>query len=873
MDLLERDRDLQALATALGEAAASRGRIALVAGEAGIGKTTFVEHFLAAHGRDARVLKGNCDALFTPTPLGPLYDIARQAGGKLAVGIEGSAPRAALFSALLEQLQGGARPTILVIEDMHWADEATIDLAKFLGRRVAEARVLFVATYREDEVGPHHRLRTLLGDLAGSRSTTRIALSRLTIDAVRALVAQRPFDPLLLHRQTAGNPFFVTEVLSSAGHGIPATVRDAVLARAAKLGPAGRTVLAAAAVIGGRIDPGFLAAVAGDTQEGLGDCLSVGIIEAAGDCVAFRHELAREAVLAEIEPGRRRELNRRALDALKAAGGGRGDLAQLVQYAEGAGDASAVLELAVAAAKAAVAVGAHREAEAQYARALRHSADLPPAERAALFEAHADELAIIDDLERATEERRAAVALWRGLDDRLKEGENLAALAWPLVRSGRNAEAEEVSRSAIEVLRALPPSRQLADAYRVRAHLRMLDRDRPMAVRWGRKAIALATRLRDEATVAAAEMAVGSAILVTGDDRGRAYLDRSIARASRLGQDAMVGLALLNIGTSYGEQYRFPEAEQVLDQGIAYTSEHDLDHANHYMRAWLALVRVHQGRWSEASDLAAALVAQPSLAAISRIMVLVALGRLRARRGDPGAAAALDEALTLAAQTGTLQRLAPVRAARAELAWLEGDKARCVAEAKAVHALAIKHRHRWHAGEFAFWRRRSGERVAVPAWCAQPYRLQLKGDWRKAAEAWHRLGCPYEQARALAEGDAAAQTEALAIFDQLGAAPAAAALRQHMRGTGVRRIPRGPRATTRRNPFGLTVREMEILACLAAGLSNGRIGTRLHVSPKTVGHHVSAVLAKLGAASRGEAARLAREQGLLPQNREVGDAK
>jgi DNA-binding CsgD family transcriptional regulator len=204
-----------------------------------------------------------------------------------------------------------------------------------------------------------------------------------------------------------------------------------------------------------------------------------------------------------------------------------------------------------------------------------------------------------------------------------------------------------------------------------------------------------------------------------------------------------------------------------------------------------------------------------------------------------------------------------VRAARAEAAWLADDHGRVVAEASAGYELAVRHRHRWHTGEFAFWRWRAGDAISAPKWTAPPFLLQIKGDWRRAAEAWERLGCPYEQARALADGDVPAQLAALEIFDRLGAGPAAGLLRRRMRGEGVRRIPRGARATTRGNPFGLTVREMEILGCLADGLSNGRIGARLYVSPKTVDHHVSSVLAKLGAATRGDAARIAREQGLL----------
>lgn len=873
MELLERDHDLRILATALNEAVAGHGRIALISGEAGIGKTSFVERFMALRGQTLRILKGQCDALFTPSPLGPLYDIARQTSGRMLAQLEGATPRAAIFSTMLDELRGAAQPTLLVIEDIHWADEATLDLIKFLSRRIAQTRVLLTVTYRDDEVGAHHPMRLLLGDLATSRATVRIELARLTIDAVRILVAGRPLDPKALHGQTAGNPFFLTEILSNAGRGIPRTVRDAVLARAAKLGPPGRAVLEAAAVIGSRLEHAMLERILGGAVDGLAECIKAGMLETAGNIVVFRHELVRDAVLTDLDPGRYRELNRRALSGLRASGAGRGDLAQLAHFAEGARDGEAVLEFGPAAAQAAAAVGAHRAAAAQYLRVLGFAGDRPPAERAQLYEAYAEECSIVDDLPEASRARREAIELRRRMGDRLKEGENLAELASPLVRGGQNAAAEDVSRRAIEVLESMPPTRQLAAAYRTQAHLRMLNRDGLVAVRWGRKAIELATRFHDDATIAAAENVVGSAMLHSGDEGGRHHLDRSLALARQAGLDGLVGSAYSNLGSSYGELYQFAEAERHLVDGIAYASDRDLDFVNFYMSSWLALTRLYQGRWSEASDIATSIVERPNVAAISRIMALVALGRVRARRGDPAAAAALDEALEIALQTDTLQRLAPVRAARAEAAWLAGERERVIVEASAAFDLATHHRHHWHTGEFSFWRWRAGERITAPKWSAAPFILHINGKWRRAAEAWASLGCPYEQARALADGDAPAQLSALEIFDKLGAAPAAASLRQRMRGEGMRRIPRGPRATTRQNPFGLTTREMEILGCLADGLSNGRIGVRLHVSPKTVDHHVSSVLAKLGAPSRIEAARIAREQNLLAQDREHAAVK
>jgi DNA-binding CsgD family transcriptional regulator/tetratricopeptide (TPR) repeat protein len=875
MELLERECDLTTLAAILATVRAGRGCLTLVSGEAGIGKTSFVEHFAGIHGRAARVLTGNCDALFTPSPLAPLHDIARQLRSeRLLSQLESGGGHPALFSTFLDLLRSSAQPVILIFEDIHWADEVTLDLIKYLSRRIAPMHVLLIATHRDDEIGRQRPLRMLLGDLASIKVVHRIQLARLSIDATRKLVAGKVLNADALHRQTAGNPFYISEIAATSDRGIPVTVRDAVLARAARLKAGGRKLLELAAVIGSRIDHRMLEEVLARAPEDLADCIAVGMLQEESDGIGFRHELARDAVLESIDPLQRRTLYRTALNAaIKSAGAGRSRLAQLAHYAEGAADAGAVIKYGLAAAEAAAGLGAHREAAAHYQRVLRFADGRSAAERAHFLQSYAEECATIDNLEEAIKAYRQAIRLWREREDRLKEGETLAALAWPLVRSAHNAAAEQAIEQAIAVLEALTPTRQLASAYRVKAHLRMLDRDRDAAVKWGRKAIVLATRFQDPAIVAGAEMVVGTAILVTGDDRGRPHLDRCLALARDNGLNSLVALAHLNIGSSYGEQYRLADADRELAEGIAFAHSRDLDHACHYMRAWLALTRLYQGRWTEAADLAAAVIAEPNLAAVSRIMALVALGRIRARRGDPGATTVLDEALELALRTETLQRLAPVRAVRAELAWLTGDRDRAAAEACSVYDLATRHRHRWHVGELCYWRSLANDPVQAPKWAARPFALQIAGNWNGAAGEWSRLGCPYEEARALAEGDVPAQIRALEVFDMLGAGPAAALLRQRLRAAGVSRIPRGRRASTRKNPFGLTTRELETLEGIARGLTNSEIGTELRISSKTVDHHVSAVLAKLGAPSRREAARMAREQHLVAQNREGADLK
>jgi len=242
----------------------------------------------------------------------------------------------------------------------------------------------------------------------------------------------------------------------------------------------------------------------------------------------------------------------------------------------------------------------------------------------------------------------------------------------------------------------------------------------------------------------------------------------------------------------------------------------------------------------------------------------VVLGWVRVRRGDPGSAAVLNEARTLALATGELQRIVPVAAARAEAAWLVGNLEQCLAEARVGYDLVLAHRYPWKLGELSSWMWRAGGLTSAPGSIAEPFARQIAGDWWGAAALWAQLGCPYEQALALADGDAEAMRHALELFEQLGAQPAMALVRRRFRQQGIAGIPRGPRPSTRTNQAGLTSRQLEVLELLAEGFSNAEIASRLFTSPKTIEHHVSAVLAKLGVHSRAQAIGAAHQLELIP---------
>jgi DNA-binding CsgD family transcriptional regulator len=583
------------------------------------------------------------------------------------------------------------------------------------------------------------------------------------------------------------------------------------------------------------------------------------------DGFGFRHELAREAILEALSTPRQLALHRRALDALRSHAPAASDtLARLAHHAEGAADGPAVLEYATAAARRASALHAHREARAQYARARRFADALDAGERAGLLEAYAYECYLTEAIDDAIDARQEALRIWRERGDDLKVGDTLRWLSRCFWYAGRNAEAEAAARRALDVLEALPPGRELAMAYSAEAQLRMLARDTEASIRWSEKAIELADRLGDRESLAHALNNLGSARLVSGIEGGWQALARSLRIAADCDLEDHVARAYTNLGSGHGEVYEFAMADLYLAEGIAYCLERDLDHQRTYMAAWRALTRFFQGHWGDAAELAATVLREPGVTAPTRIMALVALARVRVRRGDPEAGPLLEEALTLARRTDALQRLVPVHVARAEAAWLAGDSARATDEAGAVYARAVDSGYPWLAGPLAYWRWRTGSLDSPPPCIGSPFALQMAGQWREAAAEWDSRGCPYEAAESRASGDdPEALRTALAELEHLGARPAAARVARRLRELGIRDIPRGPRPTTRANPAHLTARETEVVRLVAEGLRNGEIAERLNVAAKTVDHHVSAALSKLGARSRLEAVREAARLGLL----------
>jgi DNA-binding CsgD family transcriptional regulator/tetratricopeptide (TPR) repeat protein len=861
IELLERDEQLKRLSESFVHAREGRGRIVAIAAEAGAGKTALTERFVEDLAKSARVYWGACENLSTPEVLLPLRDIARAHGQAFDL----NADHIHAFESVLRLLSNGIEPALLIIEDVHWADTATLDLIRFLGRRIARVRALVLITYRDEEVDARSPMRNLLGETPAG-SVQRMTLEPLSFAAVTGLAAKAGRRAEELYKLTAGNPFLVTEALAVEGDLPTDAVRDSTLARASRLRDSARIVLEAVSLFPRRAETAVVAdLVKGTIEAGLDECVEKGMLALEGGLVHFRHELARRAIEGSITPTRRRALHQKVVDVLKRRADARAS--EIAHHAERAGDIAVLLKFAQRAGQEATRAGAAREAAAHFAVMLRHRDALANDLLVDALEQHAEQAYLMGSADMAMVSMTEAAALRRRAGETLKLGHDLTRLTRFAWMCGFRAEAEGFVEEAIAVLEAAPPGRELAWAYSHQSQLDMLASRMDHAISWGERALNLARQLGEQEIIIHALGNIGSA---KSDEPGLGFeeLDQSLGLAVAGKYHDHVERASCNLSCTYYWRRHYQSALEHIERGVAYAATLELTHWEGYLRGWRAMIWLDQGDWSRAEEEAQEICSRTYAAETYRFPALIALARLRIRRGDPDAETPLDAARRLAAPMGEPPRTVYIAVNAAEDAWLSHDAAdAAVEEAKAqlrdVYMLAEQRHSRWIVEDLALWLHILGEPVAGTAQLSSPFREHCEGRWKEAAEGWRAHGLPYEEALALSAGDEQAQRQALEIFDRLGAVPAAARLRREMRAGGARTVPRGPIAGTRANVAGLTRRQVQVLGLVDEGLSNSEIARRLCISAKTAEHHVSAMMARLEAPTRQKAAAVARARGLL----------
>jgi DNA-binding NarL/FixJ family response regulator len=861
VSLIGRRDELGTLDRLVERAHCGSGAMVFVSGESGAGKTAFVEAFLRGRQPTERILWGACDPLSTPRPLGPIYDLADRFAPATRQALSAGTYAYEMFAAVFDELT--TVPAVLVIDDLHWADQATLDLLRFVLRRIGRTSSLVIGAVRNDDAVPADQLRTLLGELARSADGFGLELAPLTVETVALLAGDRPVDVARLHRITGGNAFFVTEMLDHTGSDVPATVRDALLARTVGLDAAAWDLLYLLACSPGPIADDHLARLS-VTMPALRVVHEANLIRQTNRGVAFRHDLCRLAIASVIPPGAETEVHRRMLAACEAAF--EPDPALLTHHGLGAGDRPVVGAAAAKAGAAAARSGAHTQAAQFFTIALESGGPHAPAVEAELLERLADEYYLIDRLDDAILSCRRALGLREQLDEPQSvsgDHHSLSVYQW---YNGDHDGAEMHVSLAVSVVdddvntTSDDALARLGHAFATQAYLAVQACDMERARQRLARAQEVALRHDDDALKVRVALIEGYLAMLTGRPGGREAV-LSLVRSAPEHFDEIYSSGYSNLGYLDVEQRRLPEAAGVLEQSLPLTVERDLPICHVWQLGSRARLQLLQGNWSSAQDDADTVLSGPS-APLARTWPHLVRALISLRKDGTGDAD-LNEAWRLACRLGEPIRLLPAASAIVEACWLRGDSDERLEGCRAVLAEAPSVGLEWSRGELASWLHRLGVMVDVRG-IAEPYRLLIDGDHQAAADAFERLGTPYDAALASVDsGDSALARRALIRLDQIGALAVAAKIRRDLRSVGVADIPARPRAATMANAGGLTDRQVDVLRLMADGMTNAELAERLYLSVKTVDHHVSAVLAKLAVTGRREAVRRGRELGII----------
>jgi ATP/maltotriose-dependent transcriptional regulator MalT len=844
--LLEREGELATLRAATARAAGRRGSVVLIAGAAGIGKSSLARTWVDDAGQETRVLMGWCDDFLTSRTLGPLRDVARATGGELAEAV-GRADTGAVFDALLRELDHPLRPTLLLLEDVHWADEATLDALRYVGRRIDRLPAVLALTFREDELDADHPLRGVLGALPADR-VERVRPAPLSAGAIAELTAGSDLDPDEVVRVTGGNPFFVTEVARS-DDGLPASVADAVLARVQSLPAAARDAVELLSVVAGDVTPPLVEQLHLDPKA-LAAAEMRGVLEITADDVRFRHELTRQAVVAALPVAVRVAHHDTVLGALLALDD---DDAAILHHAVEAGRGDVVTAYGPRAAHEAYRAGAYREAASHQQATLAHDRLLPEEERAELLEERAWTLYNLHRFDEAVTAAGSAVALRERLDDPIAQARALIVLGRMRLLANDPHAAIDAVEAAVAMLEQHGDDEQQVEALVARAEIyALIEEPADLAMELTAQAVARTGRLgrpdlRSRALNYRAISQCAGGNTPNPDDFREAIRLALDGGHLELAARAYTNLSFELLLSREPSQSALP----VLDEALAFLEDHDFAAHAFDIRARQATIAFALGHWDEAEAQLRALRATTDQHGMIDLIALESLARVALRRGDPDTDAMIASAWTLAQRSSAPPYVGLIGVIRVEQAWLQGS--RDVTDR--VAALPLRRLRPRLRAEVLRYAQLAGALIEPTEGLAEPWASGIRGDWRAAAEAWRADQRPYELAvELLSSGEPEPTLEALRLFDHLGAEPAAKLTRRRLRDLGVRHIPRGPQPSTRQHPAGLTGRQAEVLDLLVQGRTNAQIAEELVLSVRTVDHHVAAVLQKLGVSSRQEAA-------------------
>jgi DNA-binding CsgD family transcriptional regulator len=853
--LVEREEQLQTLGGILSDSSSNGGQVVLVSGEAGHGKTTLINSVLDDLDHRYQVLVSACEPIGVPAAFSPLFELLGTLPAQLGDDILTRAGRPSVAAGMLDFVKN--ERVVLVIEDVHWADEATLGLVRFLGRRIGATMSTLIVTYRPEEIDPTHPLRVVVADLGPAAK--RIDLPPLSLDGVSRMTRGLDLDPAQVHTATLGNPFFVEEVIRHPEATVPPTVQNAVLAGAAHLREDAKELLYTVALSRDGIDIDVVIDSGFGTVADLDEAVQRRMLIASDGKVMCRHDLIQESLVASVPPLLRRSLHRQLLAALESRSIDSVRTAELAYHSVGAEDPDKAVAYSVQAAREAAGLDSNRQAAVHYTNALD-------------FEEAMDSETLDDVLLEAARVHCAlnnfpiAVELGSKLVDRATrdpdEGRARAWLSFFLSRYNVLDACRREALRAIDLLKHESPSEELALALAVVAWTDLVEGKKESAIERGDRASEVARQAGALDVQVHGTTTAGTARLMLGDPEGQ----RQVEEAAELGASLNLGefgaRAIAHVGLLgiWGGQPR--NAHKEIDGAIQYTADHELE-AWHVaaigVRAFLGVIL---GRWDEAeADLE--VVAGQRTCRQSEVLESVTTTMLQARRGDPDAYRTAQQTFARVEGFSDLDSNVLACAVALENAWIGlmpmEDAVRRYEELRQWPELATDPSG---LGILGFWTRRldidpPGDQIPGAAG------MEWTGNVEGAARSWEDRGYFLEATvtRAMLPG-----ADLQSVFSELarrGAHGTIRGLRRELQRRGVKRIPRGERPETRSNPAGLTPRQVEVLSLVADGLTNAEIAEELFITEKTAGHHVSAVLTKLGVSNRMQAAATAASNGWL----------
>lgn len=864
MELIERDGFFELLQTKFESVSEGEGHCVFVSGEAGIGKTSLIKSFCKEVKNECTIYQGTCDALFTPRPLAPLYDIFLQIQNRLPEINDDHTDRTAFFTRFLQALNKQNEIGLIVFEDIHWADEATLDFIKFLARRITQLRCLFILTFRDNEIHSRHPLRNILGQL-NPDSFTRMQLLPLSRQAVEKMAEEKGYNGEDVFSISGGNPFYVNEILASYSPGVPDNIKDSVLAVYNTLDEKTKHVWRILSVLPTAFEVYFLEKMEPEYAPAIENCLDKKVMILENGLLSFKHELFRRTIEDSLSPLVRIELNKKVLELFLDNFEQNGETERIIHHAKNANEYDLIERYAPIAARQAAVVGAHIEAAKLYLSAIEYYQGNDKDLIIQLYESYAYECYLTNQIKDAIIYTGKSLNLWKAKNDEEKIGDSLRFLSRLWWFDGNRKKAESYGLQAIEVLDNGPSSSAKAMAYSNMSQLKMLSDQPDECIFWGEKAIEMAKELANEEILCHALNNVGDVQIriPATKQRGLALLQESLEIALKNSYHEHVARAYTNIGHNGLLIKDFEFAKEVLDAGIQYCEEKGLDSWTTYQLSSKARLYLESGNWNEAFRIADNLLKNEDQSPVVRIGALVVAATIKMRKGDEEVLSLLMEAKAKAFQTQELQRIIPALVALLEYEWIKGEQFIEKEALDTTISMVEQMGNIYENSEFAFWLMKARKQAVSLREYYEGYQSSNQKSATKNAALWEKSGCAYQQALALFDGNEDDKREAIALIQKLGAQTVYEKLKSQMRSSGIKSIPRGIRKSTQSNPALLTGRELDVLQLLNEGMQNKEIAARLFISAKTVDHHISSLLYKLEAKSRVKAVQEAIKMGIL----------